>query len=171
MLLLFLWDGTYSLTIPSYPDNLRWFEIHICISLPSEVVPGIRTDCTVFRLATVRCGKRRTLQIIMAVMKQTYQSKKSKLPAYSPRICLSRRFLLSCIPLKAFTQNQHIFFLYFLPIFHVFLVFEKNVAFHIFIISLNSTLLNIMTFPRNLLRNTHRVTRFSQRHTCRKNPS
>ena len=135
------------MAIPSYPDNLRWFEIHIYISLPSEVVPGIRTDCTVFRLATVRCGKRRTLQIIMAVMKQTYQSKKSKLPAYSPRICLSRRFLLSCIPLKAFTQNQHIF-LYFLPIFHVFLVFEENVAFHIFIISLNSTLLNIMDIPR-----------------------
>ena len=117
MLLLFLWDGTYSLTIPSYPDNLRWFEIHICISLPSEVAAGIRTDCTVFRLATVRCGKRRTLQIIMVVMKQIRQSGKSKLPAYSPRICLSRRFLLSCIPLKAFTQNQHIFSLYFFCLF------------------------------------------------------
>ena len=125
MLLLFLWDGTYSLAIPSYPDNLRWFEIHICFSLPSEVAAGIRTDCTVFRPATVRCGKWRTLQIIMAVMKQTYQSKKSKLPAYSPRICLSRRFLLSCIPLKAFTQNQHIFFLFFCLFSRIFNFWEK----------------------------------------------
>ena len=114
------------MAIPSYPDNLRWFEIHIYISLPSEVVPGIRTDCTVFRPATVRCGKRRTLQIIMAVMKQTYQSKKSKLPAHSPRICLSRRFLLSCIPLKAFTQNQHIFVLVVFAIFSYILFFLEK---------------------------------------------